>query len=343
MIIKYIDYIKPTKATGLIKDIYSQIERDFGSVVGPFVLHSLIPELLAINWCVLRETNLVEHKVRREIKDAIAVAVSKINKCPWCVDAHSIMLIGLKSGNVASAVEKNRIDLIKNHRIRSIVEWALATRSPNSEVVNNPPFTANEAPEIIGTAVYYHYINKMVSILLGETPLPIKSSLLKGFTRRIGVLMFSVALKRHKRPGESLRFIDEHHPDKKVSWTSGNPEISMAFASHANIVENLAEKYIPEKVKVVLREYIKNWDGKDPGISRNWVEKYISHLYEPFKAQARLILLCAISPYQIDEKIIISYRQSNSTDEALLTALSWASFTTAMHIGNWLGKSFQDV
>jgi len=51
-------------------------------------------------------------------------------------------------------------------------------------------------------------------------------------------------------------------------------------------------------------------------------------------------LLAAISPYQIDDIVINSYRQFNQKDEALLATLSWVSFIAAMRISKWFGRSF---
>ena len=340
MIINYIDYITPSNAMGVIAEIYNHMKRDFGMVAEPVALHSIIPGLLASNWSVLRETNIVEDKIKRNVKDAVATAVSKINKCPWCVDAHSIMLIGLGSKNVAKAIENKHLDLIRDTKTRSIVEWALANRLPNSKTVNNPPFTFDEAPEIIGTAVYYHYVNRMVTVLLDETPLPIKTSLLKGFMKKIAGLKFSTTLKRQKKPGESLKFIDSSDFDKDLFWASENKIISATFTVHKKIVEQLAEKYVPIEVQAIIIKTIEEWNGEDPGISRGWTERYLSDLHESFKSVARLSLLAAISPYQIDSKIISSYRQFNPEDEALLAALSWASFITAIRIGKWLSKPF---
>ena len=340
MKIKYINYIEPSNATGLITDIYTQMKRDFGRVVEPVALHSIIPELLAHNWSVLRETNVVEDKVKRNVKDAIATAVSKINKCPWCVDAHTIMLIGLSSPTVAKAIENENLSLIENTKMRTIVEWALANRTPSAKIINNPPFTFDEAPEIIGTAIYYHYVNKMVSVLLNETPLPTKASSLKPFMKEIAALKFSTALKRHKIAGESLKFIDSCNLDKDLFWASENKRIAVTFTAHKKIMEKLAEKHVPPEVQTIVIKTIEEWKGEDTGISRGWVEKYIPNLHEPLKPVARLSLLTAISPYQIDDEIINSYKQFNPEDEALLSTLSWASFVTAIRIGKWLGKPF---
>jgi hypothetical protein len=224
--------------------------------------------------------------------------------------------------------------------MRSIVEWALANRTPNTKIINNPPFTFDEAPEIIGTAIYYHYVNKMVSVLLNETPLPTKASSLKPFMKAIAALKFSTALKRHKKAGESLKFIDSFNLDKDLFWASENQRIAVTFTAHKKIVEKLAEKYVPTEVQTIVIKTIEEWKGEDPGISRGWVEKYISNLHETFKPVARLSLLTAISPYQIDDETINSYKQFNPEDEALLSTLSWASFVTAIRIGKWLGKPF---
>ena len=35
MSIKYIDYLKPSKATGLVAEVFKQVRRDFGQVVEP--------------------------------------------------------------------------------------------------------------------------------------------------------------------------------------------------------------------------------------------------------------------------------------------------------------------
>ena len=340
MSIMYIDYFKPSHATGLIAEVYKQVRRDFGEVVEPVTLHSIIPELLASNWSVLREVSLVEDKIDRTTKDAIAAAISKINRCPWCFDAHTIMLIGLRSRKVAKAIETGQLDLIKDTKMRSITAWALANRTPNAEIIKNPPFTFEEAPEIIGTAVYYHYINRMVNVFLDETPLPIKASSLKGLLKGIAGFRFAKALKKEKGAGESFRFIESLKLDREPFWASKNRRVAVAFASHKRITEKLAEEYMPKEVRVLALRTIEEWRGEDTGISRSWVEKYISKLPEITKPAARLSLLVALSPYQVDGQIINSYKEINPKDEALLATISWTSFATATRIGEWLSKPY---
>ncbi len=342
MIIKYINYIAPSNATGLIAEIYNQMKRDFGRIAEPVALHSIIPELLASNWCVLRETNVTEDKVKRNVKDAIATTVSKINKCPWCVDAHTIMLIGLKYAKVAKAIETGNLDIIDNFKVKSIIEWALSNRSPNSMIIKNPPFTEDEAPEIIGTAVYYHYINRMVSVLLNESPLPPNISIFKGFMKKIAGWNFSSSLRKTKMAGESLKFIRGFDSNNEFSWAKTNERVAKSFTAFKNVVEKIAEEYVPKEVITVLEDALEEWQGEDSSLSRNWTEKHVAGIDKYLKPVVRLSLLTAISPYQIDEKIISSYREFNANNEALLGTLSWASFLAATRIGKWLGDPFSN-
>jgi len=281
-------------------------------------------------------------KVKRNVKDAIATAVSKINQCPWCIDAHSIMLYGLKNAKVAKAIETGNLDVIDNLKIKSIIEWALSSRSANSMIIENPPFTKAEAPEIIGTAVYYHYINRMVSVLLNESPLPTNISIFKGFMKKIAGWNFSPSLRKTKMAGESLKFIRGFDSNNEFSWAKTNERVAKSFAAFRNIIEKLAEEYVPKEVITVLEDTLEDWQGKDSSLSRNWTEKYGTDIDEHLKPVVRLSLLTAISPYQIDKKIISSYREFNPNDEALLGTLSWASFLAATRIGKWLGDPFSD-
>ncbi len=340
MKINYIKSIEPSKASGLVFDVYSQLKRDFGKIVEPIALHSIIPELLASNFCAFRETYIIEDKVERDVKDAIATSVSKINKCPWCIDAHSIMLYGLKSTKVAKAIQTGDLDIIDNSKTKSIIEWASSSRSPESMIIKGPRFTKDEAPEIIGTAVYYHYINRMVTVLLNESPLPVNISILKGFMKTVAGWNFSSALRKTKIAGESLKFITDFDLNKEFSWANTNKRIARSFAAFKNIDEKLAKEYVPKEVTTMLEDTLEEWQGGDPGLSRNWTEKYVTDIDEHLKPVVRLSLLTAISPYQIDDEIIGSYREFNSNDEALLGTLSWASFLAARRIGKWLGDPF---
>ena len=84
----------PPRGDGLVAEVYRQVRRDFGALVEPITVHAPVPTLLAAAWCVNRETLLVG-RVRRELKEAVATVVSQLNRCPYCVDAHTAALDAL--------------------------------------------------------------------------------------------------------------------------------------------------------------------------------------------------------------------------------------------------------
>jgi AhpD family alkylhydroperoxidase len=77
-------------------------------VVEPFVVHSSSPQLLAGYWAASRETTLAGI-VPRAQKESVSPAVSKVNQCPYCVDAHTMMLMA--AGNVRLPRRYARINL----------------------------------------------------------------------------------------------------------------------------------------------------------------------------------------------------------------------------------------
>ncbi len=332
------NYIQPVaigSAEGLVTQVYAQIKRDFGAIVAPFALHSPSPKLLAGAWMVCRETELVGN-VRRSIKEAVAATVSKINQCPYCVDAHTIMLHATAEHEVARVISEESLAQISDPEIRAIVQWASATRSPGSSLLLSPPFSLQEAPEIIGTAVFYHYINRMVRVLLGETPLPSSRHWLRAASKRIAGWFFSRSVRRLKSPGESLRFLPEAELPADLAWAKTVPTIAEAFARFAAVMEDEGEHALSEEVRGYVEECVQTWNGEDIGMSRRWCEQRLNVLDDASKAAGRLALLTALAPYQVDERVVSDFRAYYPEDEILLGALAWASFTAARRIGTWL-------
>ena len=171
-----IHYVQPVGyrfADGLVAQVYDEMLRDF-ELVPPITVHSPLPEVLAGVWAMVRESMLAGPVSRTE-REAGAGAVSLINKCPFCVDVHGTMLHAGSEHDVAKALLTGRTQGIEasgghGSRIHAITQWALATRTPEAEIIRDPPFSRDEAPEFIGTAVAFHYINRMANVFLGESP-----------------------------------------------------------------------------------------------------------------------------------------------------------------------------
>lgn len=335
MAIKYITTVSPTSAHGLVAELYTQIKRDFGAIVEPFSLHSLLPKLLAGVWIATRETELTGI-VPRNTKEVIATAISIANKCPYCVDAHTIMLDAVGEHKASDALSKRAISGIGDSKLKAIGEWALSTLLPDSVILHSPPFSKKEAPEIIGMAVQYHYINKMVSFFLNETPLPLNRRWLKRPLKRMAGWYFSFSAKRPKLPGESLKFLPDSELPSDLVWARDSQYVAKAFARFAAAINEVGKENLADNVRSSVQSYISTWYGESPGISRQWVEKAIQNLDNRSKTAGRLVLTAAIAPYQVDEKMICHFRTLHPKEETLLGAIAWGSFMVAKRIGAWL-------
>lgn len=333
--IKYVHPVNVRSAEGLVAMVYSQIKRDFGKVVEPFQLHSPLPRLLAGTWMTCRETELVGY-VPREIKETVAATVSTLNNCPYCADAHTIMLEAIGEHAMAGAISRSRYSQISATRVRSIIQWALTTNTPKLDAKSLLPFSPQEAPEIIGTAVFYHYINRMATILLGKTPLPSNIPWLKNPLKRIASMMFSPAVHRPKTPGESLKFLPRANLPEDLQWTKSNPVIAQAFARFADAINVVGEQALPLQVRERVAGFIDKWKGETFGLGRSWVEDETKDFDEASKTAAQLTLLTAIIPSQVDESTVVKFRRYFPSDDALLGALAWGSFLAARRIGTWI-------
>ena len=335
MVIKYIVSVKPSSASGLVAGVYAQVERDFGRVVEPFQLHSVLPKLLAGTWMACRETELVG-VVPRALKEVVAATVSQLNHCAYCVDAHTIMLAAAGEGRVANAISKARYEDITDEKTFSIVQWALATTDPRSDLLRWPPFSKQEAPEFIGTAVFYHYMNRMANALLGETPLPLSQGWLKSPLKSIASQTFANAINRPKTVGDSLDFLPKSDLPTDLRWAKSSANVARAYASFAAVVKEAGELALVPEVRAQVEEELSEWSGRTSELGLAWSEDAISKFDEKVQPAARLAVLSALAPNRIEADVILAFRKHLPEDAKLVGALAWASFEAARKIGTWL-------
>ncbi len=335
MVVKYISPVKPSSAKGLVAGVYAQIERDFGRVVEPFLIHSPLPKLLAGAWMVCRETELVG-VVPRVTKEAVAATVSQVNSCSYCVDAHTIMLNASGQGKLANAIDKAKYEEIADEKLFALVQWALATTSPRSELLHWLPFSKQEAPEIIGTAVFYHYMNRLANVLLSETPLPTSQGWLKGPMKSIASQTFANAINRPKTIGDSLDFLPKADLPNDLRWAKTSSNVAQAYACLAEAITEAGEQSLPAEVRAHVEEELRGWSGKVSELSLAWSEDAITRFDAPTQSAARLAVLTALAPDRIDVEAVLAFRKHFPQDEKLLGTLAWASFAAARRIGTWL-------
>jgi AhpD family alkylhydroperoxidase len=327
--IRYVAAVPGRSATGLVGDVYAQIRREFGAVVEPFALHSAAPRLLAGVWIACRESVLVG-SAQRSSKETVAVAVSDLNACPYCVDAHTVML---HAGGRREA-GGSRPPVRGAAEAAEITDWARATRSPGHPRLAAPPFEPALAPEFVATALTFHYINRMVSALLDERLLP--GGALHGLAARAAGLYFARAVRGRRRPGASLGFLPDAPLPSDLAWASGSPSLAGALARFVAVVEEEGGRALPAAVRRLVSASLADWHGEDRGLSLAWLVDELEPLGAPDRPAGRLALLAAYQPQRVSADLVASLRQAGADDHSLLGALAWPSLAAARRIASWL-------
>ena len=207
--------------------MYQGVAEEFGVLAPPVALHAPAPQVLAASWLMLRETLIATGQVDRAVKEAVATAVSVGNTCPFCVAVHSKTLSGL----TGAAIEARAGGSAADPRVREAQAWARDCGTEEGALRHEPACPVGEAPDLIGTAVLLHYLNRMVNVFLGEVPLPpgVPKIALGRVMRTLGGMMQRAAREPHP-PGASLDLLAPAPLPGDLSWASGNAAVADAFA-----------------------------------------------------------------------------------------------------------------
>jgi AhpD family alkylhydroperoxidase len=335
--IKYLKPVSAAAARGVVAEVYAEIKREFGTLGEPLTLHSQIPDLLAAVWASFREC-LIRGTARRDLKEAVAVTISRLNRCPYCVDAHTVMLHAAAAHSAASAIQYGHDAEIEDELTRAVVRWSEATVDPDSPELVCSPFPSTEAPEFVGTAVWAHYINRMVHVFLKRRLLPFSSDRLgiRSAAELMGGWYFSRFVRARKPPAGTRISLPDLPLPEDLSWAATSPPIARAFAAFEAAAERAGACVLSPEARSGIDEWLDRWDGKPGELGKGWVDEALRHQNSGSKPAARLALLAAFAPYRVDEKVIRDFTSTGSSEEELLGCLSWASFRAARRIGTLL-------
>jgi AhpD family alkylhydroperoxidase len=334
--IRYVTPVRPKGAKALISRVYRQVERDFGVLAPPVALHSPVPEIMAASWIMLRESLLVPGHIDRASKETVAIAVSAGNTCPFCVTIHSSTLATLTRLSGASAVAGDPAGSPSDPRLRGLAEWATACGTETGARLHGTPCPADEAPELIGTAVLLHYLNRMVNVFLGEVPLPprVPRMVLKP-VMRVVTRLIRKASTGWPVAGASLDLLPSAAPPGDLTWAAANPVLAEGFARACAAIDAAGTIFVAEPVRELVQAELAGWHGENRGLSRAWVADAVAGLPASQRAAGRLALLIAIASYQVDRSVLEACRLTHD-DQALIALASWASLAAARRVGGWI-------
>lgn len=324
------------RASGLSAAVYRQLEQEF-QAVPPITLHHLNPQLMAGAWSVCRESLIAGPQ--RALKEAVAVAVSESNRCPYCVEAHSSMLQGSADGQAMQSREARSEGGVP---VSGIVAWARATGDVSAPLLAAPPFSSLEAPAVMGTVVLFHYINRMVNLFLDSTMMPLigKVPVLRDQALRIFSSVVSGRITAlDVAPGIFLTEAPFMALPEEFRWAASNPHVAGGLLRFAAAAEMAAKGSVDAGVRELVAEKVANWQGGSPEPGKGWLDSAVSGLPESTRPQARIALLAAFASWAADDGEFADFREAGGDDRALLDTAAWGAWLASRRIAGWLSPS----
>lgn len=341
--VKTMRYVKPVPtetASGLVRQVYDMINDDF-FINGSLTSHSKVPALLAGIWIAGRESILVSDRVDRTTKYALCATLSRLNDCPYCGD----MLVSLVHGGgrheVAMQILSEVEHQITDPDLRERLTWVQAVSVAGPEGMPPAPFDKDELPEVIGSLMAMSHINRFSHVVMDGSPVqaPLGINAIKAAALRL----FGVELRRTTEsqvvPGRSLSLLPAAELPADMRWACSNPRIAEALARWAGAIERESADVISPEVQAFVRHNLRNWRGERMPISRSWVDREVEGFTGQDRAIARLALVIAKAPYQVDDGLVDAVYGPDRQEYRLIRILAWASFTAARRVAERIAES----
>jgi AhpD family alkylhydroperoxidase len=310
-------------ATGLAAEVFGQLRDEFLGPVPTFQALSVTPDLLAATWALMRESLLAGDPSRTE-REVVASAVSRANRCRFCVDAHVMLLHALGEHAVAETLARGGMP--QEPRLAELVAWAEASRTPLAAAWTSP-----YGPEVTGTLLAFHFINRMVSALLDPDLLPgglQRSSVV----RSVGGRMFARTAGEPKEPGRSLRLID---PTLRPPAWAGDSPVGIAYAALKQAALE-GGQLLSEAARQTVTATV-NWeDGQHPARPQDWAVELVRDLPGEDRVGTRLALLAAFAPSAVGRGDVELWRLSRPADADLVRLLAYGAMTATDHVARAL-------
>ncbi|KOU55044.1 DNA-binding protein [Streptomyces sp. MMG1533] len=324
---RYTEPLPPRAATGRVAEVYAQLSRDFG-IDKPvtFVVLSSAPEILAPAWALMRES-LIAGPGSRTGKELAALGVSLANKCPFCVDAHTMLLHA--TGDHALAERLARGEQPEKEEHARVLEWGRRTRVPGGLGPEPYPFPRGHAPGYLGTAFAFHFINRIVSALLTENLLPGNVQRFRA-VRSLAGRTLARTVRRPARPGEALALLDHPDPGEAPAWAGGTA-VGIAYAALLKAAMTGAGLLDADDHDLV-EQTLQDWDGAHPPLALNGFPDRRE------RPGARLALLAALAPYRITDEDVAAWRRPEHTDACLVRLVAYGAFVAVDRVESALNR-----
>lgn len=327
---RFVSAVPTRQAEGLTKQVYDMIREDFFKN-GSLTSRSKVPELMAAIWTGGREAMLVEHKVDRATKDAISAVLSQINDCPYCEDMLvSLVHAGGEHEAAGDIFEQNALPET-NARLRECLEWVRAIATPGNHYIPPNPFTTDQLPEVFGTLMGMSDINRFSHVVMQDSPVnaPFGLRTIKALALRLFGSELEFTRRLTLEPGRALSLLPPATLPADMAWAKSNSRVADALARWTAAVERNAKSVISNAVSRTVDAALQDWNGEQMPISRSWVDEETAELQGADRDIAKLAIVLAKAPYQVDASLAQGVLGDDRDEERFIRILAWASFTGA--------------
>lgn len=300
---------------------------EFLGPVPTFQALSAAPELLAATWALMREALLAGDASRVE-RELVASAVSRANRCRFCVDAHVMLLHALGEHELAEVIARGETPQQPRHA--ELAAWAEASRSPRATGWSSP-----YGPEITGTLLAFHVINRVVSALLDPDLLPggLQRS---AVVRSVGGRLYARTVREPKEPGRSLPLL-EAGTAVPPAWAGDSP-VGIAYASLKQAATRGGE-LLSDVARQTVTATVRWEDGQHPDRPAEWAADLIRDLPGTDRVGTRIALLAAFAPSAIRTGDVALWRLSHPADADLVRLIAYGAITATDHVAQALSPA----
>ncbi|MGC5284952.1 carboxymuconolactone decarboxylase family protein [Micromonospora sp. DT231] len=319
--------VKASAATGRTAEVYRQMSDDFLGPLPTFQVLAAVPEVLAATWALMREALLAGDASRVE-RELVAAAVSRANRCQFCVDSHAMLLHALGEPKLAEAVVRGGTPAGAGHA--ALVGWAQASRSPRATDWASP-----YGPEVTGTLLAFHFINRIVSALLAPDLLP--AGLQRSpLVRSVGGWLSARAARDPKEPGRGLALLDAG-TTAAPGWAGDSP-VGVAYAALTDAATRGGD-LLGDVGRQTVTATVRWEDGRFPARPADWAVDLVRDVPGVDRVGTRIALLAAFAPSAITVGDVALWRLSHPADADLVRLVAFGAITATDHVARALSAA----
>ncbi|MEV0616559.1 hypothetical protein AB0I81_24805 [Nonomuraea sp. NPDC050404] len=321
-LVRHITPVSPDRATGVVAEVYAQVNAEYSNIGPAVMMMSPSPELLAAGWSLMREAQLAGEVPALE-KAVVTLGVAQVNEMDFEIQAFLGVLRLLGQKELADTVEGGGRPA--DPALAALLRWAVATGGDPVAA----PFGGDAVAEYVGTTLFRHFIDRMAAVMLpaGLTP----GSMVAGDEPPFEGAPVLRDLDQDLRPGVTLPLLDGLPAGEEPGWAAGRP-IGTAYAALVATAAQGAGLLSPAAAQVAAGTIAEHRGRRRP--AGDWLEESLSPLAEHERAGAKVAILAGLAPEEATGELVAAWRATDRrfSDHCTVYLLAYGAMAAVTHI-----------